>query len=1317
MDGATVAITGSLNINGNSVAGGNGAGGFASAFGSGIFLQGSTSALTFEPASGFTQTVANVIADQTGSGGTGGDAGSIGITKNGAGTLILSGVNTYSGGTIVKGGTLSISSDENLGAASSGLTLDGGTLRNTAGFMFTRAITVGSAGGGFQTDVDQISTGAISGEGGVTKTGTGTLTLWGDNTYTGATTVNAGTLRAGRFANAFGKGSAVTVNSGATLDLDSRSQTIGSLAGSGNVSLGTGTLTSGENNTSTTFSGRFSGFGGGLNKIGTGTLTLSGDNSAYTGLTTVTAGTLQAGIIDNAFGQRSEVVVGVGATLDLNNHNQTIYKLAGSGYVNLGTGTLTTTFGTVSTFGGQISGSGGLTTIGSGTLTLSGANSYTGATTVNYGTLQAGAVNTFSAASAVTLAGGTTLNLAGYDQAIGSLTGLGSVTLGTATLTTGANDGSTDYGGVISGTGGLTKTGSGTLTLTGDNTYTGATTINGGTLRLGDGNLSSTRLSADTVVTVNSGGTLDVNGQMVGKLAGNDVIYLKGGTLTNGNTNKADYVYSAIDLDQGATTNTLSSNGELKLVGNVSGGSVTVAGTGQVSYGVANTYTGTTTINAGATLQTVAASVEKSSGIINNGALIIVDYNGNDGTLSQSIEGSGSLTRKGFSMLTLSGINSYSGGTSILNGRLSISDDRNLGDASGPLTLAGGILRNTAVVTTGRSITLGSGGGDFLTDADLTATGPIMGDPASNGRLYKEGAGTLTLTGNNTYTGDTVIWAGTLSVSKNENLGDVAKSELILDGGTLRTTGAFDTARTINLEGNGGTLQTDADLTASGLVRGDGTLVKTGAGTLTLTGGTNGYRGGTQIDAGTLAVSADANLGDITGAVSFDGGTLRTTDVITTARSIVLETGGGTLQTDANLIADGIVSGVGALTKTGAGTLTLTGTNTYTGGTTIAGGTVSIAGDQNLGATAGQLTLDGGTLQNTAVITTGRAITIDSAGGVFHTDADLNSTGTVSGAGGLTKTGAGTLTLTGTNTYAGGTTISAGTLAGNATSFGGGDIANNAALLIEQPTDATLTNTVTGSGTVTKTGAGTLTLTGTNTYAGGSAINGGTLAGNAASLGSGAIANNAALLIDQPADATLANTVTGGGTLTKTGAGTLTLTGTNTYAGGTTISAGILAGNATSFGTEAITNNAALLIEQPVDATLTNTVTGSGTLTKTGAGTLTLTGTNTYAGGTTISAGTLAGNAGSFGNGAIANNAALLIEQPTDAILTNTVTGSGTLTKTGAGTLTLTGTNTYAGGTTISAGTLAGNAASFGSGAIANNAALLIEQPVDATLT
>jgi autotransporter-associated beta strand protein len=253
----------------------------------------------------------------------------------------------------------------------------------------------------------------LSGTGGLTKAGTGIFTLSGANTYTGATTINAGTLTLGA-ANRIADTSALTVAGGATFNLNNFAETIGSLAGAGTVTLGSGILTAGGDNSSTTYSGVLSGTGG-LTKAGAGIFTLSGANT-YTGATTINAGTLQvaggAAIADTSAVTLANVA---GATLDLNGTNETIGSLAGGGAlggnVALGVGTLTAGGNNAATtYSGVLSGTGGLTKAGTGIFTLSGANTYTGATTINAGTLTLGAANRIADTSALTVAGGATFN-------------------------------------------------------------------------------------------------------------------------------------------------------------------------------------------------------------------------------------------------------------------------------------------------------------------------------------------------------------------------------------------------------------------------------------------------------------------------------------------------------------------------------------------------------------------------------------------------------------------------------------------------------------------------------------------------------------------------------------------------------------------------------------------------------------------------------------------------------------------------------------------------------------------------------------------
>ena len=243
-------------------------------------------------------------------------SGAGGILKLGSGTLILSGANSYTGGTNLDGGILAVISDKNLGTGP--LSFNGGTLEALAaggGIISNKTITLNANGGTFLADAATLSTlqGPITGAGGWTKSGPGTLNLSGTNTYTGATSVDAGVLEAGT-TSAFSPSSAFTVNAGAVLDLNGFDNTVGSLSGAGVVInsgglevLSNATLSVGANNASTTFSGSLQDGDGAtlaLTKVGTGTLALIGKNT-YTGPTTVNDGSL---IVDGSIASAQTLV-------------------------------------------------------------------------------------------------------------------------------------------------------------------------------------------------------------------------------------------------------------------------------------------------------------------------------------------------------------------------------------------------------------------------------------------------------------------------------------------------------------------------------------------------------------------------------------------------------------------------------------------------------------------------------------------------------------------------------------------------------------------------------------------------------------------------------------------------------------------------------------------------------------------------------------------------------------------------------------------------------------------------------------------------
>jgi autotransporter-associated beta strand protein len=405
-----------------------------------------------------------------------------------------------------------------------------------------------------------------------------------------------------------------------TLDLNDFDFTIDSLTGAEGTSidLGSGTLSAGDNE-STTFAGVISGTGN-LIKTGTGNLTLTGVNT-YTGTTTVNGGTLtfeadqtgttaiivQSGgtlavdfaqtgtptyTIENGgtaninadIADATAVTIDTGGVVNLNlRPTQTIGSLAGGGTLNLNMTDLTVGDATDTTFSGVVTGMGGITKVGAGNLALSGVNTFAGALTINEGTitLDGDLANT----AAVVVATGATLDLNDNDETIGSLTGGGSVTLGSATLTVG-DASAFPFDGVISETGGLTKAGAGTMTLSAAQTYTGATTVAAGQLiALGD--------LATSGVTVNSGASFNLEGAMTDANA--DVTVDAGATL----------------FGDGSIGDNLTNNGTVTFVGQGAGDTLNVGG--DYTQG----STGTLNIQLGAAGGLVIAGTANLDGTLN----------------------------------------------------------------------------------------------------------------------------------------------------------------------------------------------------------------------------------------------------------------------------------------------------------------------------------------------------------------------------------------------------------------------------------------------------------------------------------------------------------------------------------------------------------------------------------------------------------------------------------------------------------------------------------------------------------------------------
>jgi autotransporter-associated beta strand protein len=373
--------------------------------------------------------------------------------------------------------------------------------------------------------------------GGIAKQGNGELLLTAGNTYTGATVVEKGTLKAGVAGNAFGITSAMVISNVANVlvDLNGNNQTIGSLAGGGStggtVSLGGNTLTMGTDNTSTSYAGTITGSNGQLIKTGTGNQTLAAANS-YTGATTVSAGTLTL-TANSALGTAAGgVTVANGATTDFKNVNYSTAEamalnggtIANSsatslfaGNITLGANSFANVTGTALTLSGAISGGYDLTKTGSGALILTGTGSQT-STTISQGTLQLGA-------------GGTTGWLSGN-------------VINSAALVLDRSSDDTLVG-VISGTGTLEKKGANTVILTGANSYGGLTTITAGTLQVGSGagvgSLGTGDVANSGVLTFNRTGSVNYAGKITGtgsltKLATGTVVLTGDSTFSGGTT-------------------------------------------------------------------------------------------------------------------------------------------------------------------------------------------------------------------------------------------------------------------------------------------------------------------------------------------------------------------------------------------------------------------------------------------------------------------------------------------------------------------------------------------------------------------------------------------------------------------------------------------------------------------------------------------------------------------------------------------------------------------------------------------------------------
>jgi len=454
-------------------------------------------------------------------------------------------------------------------------------------------------------------------------------------------------------------------------------------------------------------------------------------------------------------------------------------------------------------------------------------------------------------------------SLSSVGMTAGSIEGAGTYRLGSKALTVGLNNLSTEVSGSVVGMGGaLIKVGTGTLTLTGTNTYSGGTDINGGILAVNsDANLGSAPLSLGTGPLSFNGGTLEALGAG-GGITSSKVITLNagGGTFLAdaGTTSTLNGAISGVGsltkdgLGTLALTVTLTGTSTYSGGTNLTGGILAANSDGNLGIGPLSFGGGTLEALAGGGGITSSKAVTLNAG----GGTFLADAR-TTSTLSGAISGMGAFTKNGAGTLTLTGDNTYSGGTTISAGTLQARSTTAFSPNSA-------FTVNSVLDLYGNSNTVGSLAGNVTvtnnggTPATLTAGinnsstvfSGTLSDGSSSLGFTKTGAGTMILTGGNTYTGGTTINAGVLQIGNRGLTGSIASN--VTDNGSL----------IFNRSDN---------ITFNPIISGSGKLAQNGSGTIIL-GGTNTYSGGTIINDGTLLVNNSGALG--LGNVVVNGGVL-----------------------------------------------------------------------------------------------------------------------------------------------------------------------------------------------------------------------------------------------------------------------------------------------------------------------------------------------------------------------------------------------------------------------------------------------------------
>lgn len=985
-------------------------------------------------------------------------------------------------------------------------------------------------------------------------------------------------------------------------------------------------------------------FGGTLSlvKMGTGTLQLTGDH-AYSGTTTISQGIVRAlGAGRNSIGDASAVTIVAGATLaltggggaaGLEDDDETIGSLAGSGTVALGAQRLTVGANNANTiFSGSITGTGSLRKTGTGTLTLAAANSYSGGTTVADGTLVLQA-NEAIGQGPLTLTGGTLVANAAIQQ-VAALSGTGAIQVNNSLTVNQATD--TLYAGTVSGSGALWKAGAGQLTL--------AEALSGG-LRV---NVSSGTLALSAANSY-SGGTAIGNGAKV--IVGSDQalgtgvisVFASGGGQIEADANVT--LANAIVINRAPANANLAITGDhdLRLNGVIStggsgtGGGLIKRGNGVLSLAATNTYSGGTVIEGGAirllndralgtgairmaggTALSFSASPWQTLGALTLDGNVTLDVDQfQDAALNRTISGAGGFTKTGLGTLSLYGDNSFGGDVHVREGRLWVDNWAGVGNRA---------ITDTALVTVDAGATIafqksevfgalsGAGLVDITyagelgltvggTNTDFTFAGNISGgDPVSPNfpryGLTKIGSGTFTLTGASDSRAGVYVGAGMLGVE-----GSIASSLVDVGvGGRL---------------GGGGSVAGTVQLYR------DGTLVGAAGRTLSM-GGLIMNRGAI-LDV-TLGAPGNDALFDVAGDVRLDG-------------TVNVADGGG-------FGAAGVyrlISYTG--TRSGNG-LTI---GSLPGGVDRASLSVQtgLAGQVNLVSNAG-LTLrfwDGGNaaLYDNSGINGGSGLW--TVGGRSWTDTNGVANGPMrpvpafavfQGAAGTVTLDAGHLpAVTGMQFAVDGYRLTLGQVALDGGAFtsvrvGDGTLAGREMM-------ARIESALVGNSGLQVSDFGTLILSGNNGYTGGTRVDAATLIGSVRSI-RGNLENGGTVVFEEEGSATFAGDISGlassFGQMVKRGDGELILGGSNNLdwsveAGGLTAHAAAFTGNVAIGGDGQLTLSSGAT--PGGEAVYRFALSGSGAFDVSGGGTLVLEGASRGFSGTTTIAGSTLRVDGSLG--------------------------------------------------------------------------------------